>query len=128
MVKYTTSIGDIIISGDVFTTLAGAAATNCFGVCGMALRSVTDGLVHLLKREVMGKGVKVTVINSDNNDGTLSSLAVELHIIAKTGTNLPVICDSIIEAVSYKVTRDTGVPVSNVSVYVDGIMTDKELV
>jgi uncharacterized alkaline shock family protein YloU len=128
MVKFTTSLGDITISGDVFTTLAGVAATNCFGVCGMALRSVTDGLVHLLKREVLGKGVKVTVNTADNGEYEISSLSVELHIIAKTGTNLPVICNSIIEAVAYKITRDTGVAVDRVEVFVDGIMTDKELI
>ena len=54
MVKFNTEKGLVQIR-DVFTTLTGAAATKCFGVRGMAMRSVTDGLVHLLKREVMGK-------------------------------------------------------------------------
>jgi hypothetical protein len=54
-----TENGMINISSDVFTNIAGAAATNCYGVKGMALRSATDGLVHLLRRESMAKGVKV---------------------------------------------------------------------
>ena len=52
--------GSLIISNDVFTQIAGAVATSCFGVKGMAVRSKTDGLVHLLRRESMSKGVKVT--------------------------------------------------------------------
>ncbi|MBO5122224.1 MAG: Asp23/Gls24 family envelope stress response protein, partial [Oscillospiraceae bacterium] len=52
--------GEIAISNAVFTTITGAAATNCFGVKGMAYRSMTDGLVHLLRPETMSKGVKVT--------------------------------------------------------------------
>jgi uncharacterized alkaline shock family protein YloU len=121
MVKSKTELGEITLSGDVFTTLAGVAASNCFGVRGMAMRSVTDGLVHLLKREVISKGVKVS---AELKEDELPQLSIELHIVAKTGVNLPVICGSIIEDVSYKVTRDTGVPVKKVDVFVDSIMTD----
>ena len=61
----------------MFTNITGAAATNCYGVKGMAMRSKTDGLVHLLRRESMGKGVKVTY----NED---SSVSIELHIMVDT--------------------------------------------
>jgi len=53
MIKIKNDRGIISISDDVFTSLVGEAATGCFGVKGMAMRSVTDGLVHLLKREAM---------------------------------------------------------------------------
>ena len=36
MVKVLTEQGEIGISNAVFTTITGAAATNCFGVKGMA--------------------------------------------------------------------------------------------
>ncbi|MDR3148612.1 MAG: Asp23/Gls24 family envelope stress response protein [Oscillospiraceae bacterium] len=120
MYKIKTELGDITVTHEVFTTLVGAAATSCFGVRGMAVRGVTDGLVHLLKREAMGKGVKVTFDTTDCE----TKLLIEIHIIAKTGVNLPVICESIVGAVSYKLTRDTGLPVKNVDVFVDGIMVD----
>ena len=57
--KLQTEKGLITISSDVFTNITGAAATNCYGVKGMAIRSTTDGLVHLLRRESMAKGVRV---------------------------------------------------------------------
>ena len=79
--KLQTEKGEITISSDVFTNITGAAATNCYGVKGMAMRSKTDGLVHLLRRESMGKGVKVTY----NED---SSVSIELHIIVENGVNL----------------------------------------
>ena len=53
MVKVLTDQGEIGISNAVFTTITGAAATNCFGVKGMAYRSMTDGIVHLLRPEAM---------------------------------------------------------------------------
>lgn len=109
--------GRVTVSNEVYTSLAGAAAINCFGVRGMAMRSVSDGLVHLLKREVMSKGVHVS-FNEDR------SLNIELHIIVKTGVNIPVICASIISEVAYKVRLDAGVEVRDVDVYVDSIMPD----
>ena len=66
MIKVPTENGEITISDAVFTTITGAAATNCFGVKGMAQRSMTDGLVHLLRPEAMSKGVKITY-HDDNS-------------------------------------------------------------
>ena len=40
--------GSIEISNEVFTVISGHAATNCFGVKGMAFRNMKDGIVSLL--------------------------------------------------------------------------------
>ena len=116
MVNLQNQKGLIRISSDVFTTLVGDVATKCFGVKGMAMRSRSDGLVHLLKRESMGKGVYISY-----NDDTLS---IELHIIVDQGINIPVLCDSIISEVKYKVSGATGVVIKNVDVFVDSISLD----
>ena len=60
MIRLKTEEGTIAVDNAVYTNIAGYAATNCFGVKGMAVRSMTDGLVHLLRKEAMGKGVRVT--------------------------------------------------------------------
>ncbi|NBI09560.1 Asp23/Gls24 family envelope stress response protein [Colidextribacter sp. OB.20] len=112
--KLENELGEIRISSDVFTTITGSAATNCFGVKGMAVRSATDGLVHLLKRESMAKGVKVYY----NEDGTVS---IELHIIVENGVNLMAVCRSIMSEVRYVVSRTTGVEVASVDVCVDSM-------
>ena len=109
-----TEKGAIRITSSVFTNITGTAATNCFGVKGMAMRSATDGLVHLLKRESMAKGVKVIY----NDDDTVS---IELHIIVENGVNLPAVCRSIMSEVSYVVTKTTGVTVKTVDVFVDSM-------
>lgn len=117
MVKFQTGIGSISLSPVVFTTLVGDAATNCFGVKGMAMRSVTDGLVHLLKRESMHKGVYVKY----NED---SSISIELHIVIDEGVNIPALAGSIISEVRYKVEDSTGVKVKSVDIYVDSLSKD----
>lgn len=113
--KLTTEKGELIINRDVFTTITGAAATNCYGVKGMAVRSKTDGLVHLLRRESMAKGVKVTY----NEDGTVS---IELHIIVDNGVNLMAVSRSIMSEVRYNVSRITGVEVKDVNVCIDSMV------
>ena len=112
--KLQTELGEIRISSEVFTAVTGSAATNCYGVKGMAVRSTTDGLVHLLKRESMAKGVKV----SYHEDGTVS---IELHIIVENGVNLVAVCRSIMSEVRYVVNKNTGVTVRDVNVCVDSM-------
>ena len=112
--KLENELGEIRISSDVFTNITGAAATNCYGVKGMAIRSTTDGLVHLLRRESMAKGVKVYY----NADGTVS---IELHIIVENGVNLMAVCRSIMSEVRYVVSKTTGVEVASVDVCVDSM-------
>ena len=113
--RLETERGAISISPDVFTNITGAAATNCYGVKGMAVRSTTDGLVHLLRRESMAKGVKVRF----NDDATVS---IELHIIVDNGVNLTAVSRSIRSEVRYIVERITGVKVKNVDVCVDSMV------
>ena len=119
MVKFSNEHGNIYLSKDIFTNLTGDAATHCFGVKGMTVRSVTDGLVHLLKKEYMGKGVHVTY-HPDN------SISIELHIAVERGVNIPVVCESIKDEVRYKVTTATGVELKRIDVYVDSMIIDKE--
>jgi len=114
MIKIQTPQGEISVSSAVFTNITGAAATNCFGVKGMAYRSMTDGLVHLLRREAMGKGVDITY----NEDNTVS---IELHIIVENGVNITTVCRSIMSEVKYVVTKNTGVTVREVNVFVDSV-------
>ncbi len=114
MIQLNSEQGAVTISSAVFSNITGIAATNCFGVKGMAYRSMTDGLVHLLRREAMSKGVSVTA----NDDGTVS---IELHIIVENGVNLPAVCSSIMNEVRYMVTKNTGVEVRVVDVCVDSM-------
>ena len=117
MMRLHNEKGDISVSTSVFTNIAGAAAMNCFGVKGMAVRSMTDGLVHLLRKEAMGKGVKVT-FRPDN------SLSIDLHIMVDKSVNLSANASSIISEVRYFVTKSTGTEVRAVNVFVDSISVD----
>lgn len=115
MLKFHSEQGEISVSSAVFSNITGMAATNCFGVKGMAYRSMTDGLVHLLRREAMSKGVNV-IYNDDE------SISIELHIIVENGVNIPAVCRSIMNEVRYVVNKNTGAEVRAVDVFVDSMI------
>ena len=115
MVNITNEFGNISITSDVFTYLAGEAATSCFGVKGMAGRSREGGPLQILRRESMSKGVEVIF----NDDGSVS---LELHIGVDQGVNMAAVSRSIIKETGYKLSRATGVPVKSVNVYIDTII------
>lgn len=117
MMQFENEKGAVTVSNEVFTNIAGMAASNCFGVKGMAVRSRTDGLVHLLRREAMGKGVLVTY----NEDHTVT---IDLHVMMDHGINIAAVGPAIINEVSYVVAKTTGVKVEAVNVYIDSISVD----
>lgn len=117
MMHFVTEKGEVTVSSAVFANIAGMAASNCFGVKGMAVRSRTDGIVHLLRREAMDKGVLVTY----NDD---QSVSIDLHVMMDHGINIAAVGPAIINRVSYEVNKMTGVVVKDVNVYIDSISVD----
>ena len=115
MIRHNNEKGSVNISTSVYTDIVGTAATNCFGVKGMAARSVTDGVYHLLRKESMGKGVRIHF----NEDNTIS---IDLHIMVDNGVNLNAVGASIISEVRYVVTKSTGTQVKAVNVFIDSMM------
>ena len=114
MIRHENDNGNVIISTNVYTDIAGTAATNCFGVKGMAARSMKDGLYHLLRKESAGKGVRVQFHEDE-------SISIDLHI-AVDNVNMNAVGASIISEVRHQVTKCTGTKVRAVNVYIDSMM------
>jgi len=115
-IKVLNEYGSIDISPEVFANLVGFATMGCYGVVGMANKSKTDGIVRLLKRDSMDKGVKVVV----EEDG----VEIDLHIIVEYGINIHAISQSIMSRVKYYIENSTGFTAKTVNVFVDGIRAD----
>lgn len=114
MVRQETENGSVNVSANVYTDIAGTAASNCFGVKGMAARSMKDGLYHLLRRESASKGVRVDF----HEDGSIS---IDLHVMVDHGVNLGAVGASIISEVRYVVNSTTGTEVRAVNVFFDSM-------
>ena len=118
MVRQNNENGSVSMDTSVYTDIVGTAAANCFGVKGMAARSVKDGLYHLLRKESAAKGVHVE-FHEDN------SISIDLHIMVNQGVNINAVGAAIISEVRYVVQKSTGTQVRDVNVYVDSMTVEK---
>lgn len=109
--------GNITIDDQVFATLAGLAAMECYGVVGMASRNATQGIFELLKREQLTKGIKVTTVDDKIN--------IDLYIVLQYGVKISVVADNIISRIKYSVETFSGVSVENVNIFVQGVRVQK---
>ena len=114
--KLENDYGVITIENEVIARIAGYAAMDCYGIVGMAAKNVKDGIVQLLKKESLTKGIKLTV-----NENKIS---LDFHIIVEYGTNMTAIADNIISTVKYKVEEYAGLEVENVNIFVEGVRVD----
>ncbi len=111
-------LGSITYTDDYIGSLVGLTATECYGVVGMASQKVTDGIVELLGRDNLKRGVK---IHTDDSH----SLRIDLFIIVQYGVSITAMANSIIETVKYSIERATGLLVHGVNVIVSGIRVQK---
>lgn len=105
--------GMVRISNAVIANIAGYAATKCYGVVGMAIRSGKDGIAQLLKKENLDKGIKVKVVGD--------TVDISLYVIMEYGVNLSTVGDIIKSDVKYQVEEATGLKVGSVTVNVESI-------
>ncbi len=112
-VKIDNEFGTIFIDHDVISTIAGASAIECYGLVGMTSKSTADGIVRLLKRENLNKGVK---INIEENE-----IIVDLFVVVQFGTKISVVANNIIDKVKYNVSNLSGIQVKKVNINVEGV-------
>ncbi len=105
--------GKISISDLAIAKVASHVATECYGIVEMVSPRFTDSLSELLKRDVGGRGVKVTT--SDDR------IYIDLYVIMKFGVNINAVAESLKEAIKYKVESFTGMIVDSVNVNVMGV-------
>ena len=109
-----TDLGIITIDPEVIAKYAGSVAVECFGIVGMAAVSMKDGLVKLLKKESLTKGIQVGI--SDENKITLN-----FHVIVAYGVSISAVTDNLISNVKYKVEEFTGMSVDKINIYIEGV-------
>ena len=110
----STDLGIITIDPEVIAKYAGSVAVEYFGIVGMAAVSMKDGLVKLLKKESLTKGIQVGI--SDENKITLN-----FHVVVAYGVSISAVTDNLISNVKYKVEEFTGMSVDKINIYIEGV-------
>ena len=111
--RMNTGLGEITINTDVIATYAGSVAVECFGIVGMAAVNMKDGLVKLLRRDSLSRGINVQV--KDNK------ISLDFHVIVAYGVSIRAVADNLIDNVKYKVEAFTGIEIGQINILVEGV-------
>ncbi len=108
-----TELGSISIDTEAIAQYAGNKATECFGIVGMAAVSMKDGLVKLLKKENLSRGISVKFVEG--------KLHIDFHIIVAYGVSIKTVSANLMDAVRYDLERYTGFEVGRINIFVEGV-------
>ncbi len=112
-----TDIGSIRIANEVVGVIAGLAAIEVEGVAGMS-GGIVGGIVELLGRKNLSKGVKVEVGERE--------AAVDLSIVVTYGAIIPEVAYKVQSNVRKAIASMTGLDVVEVNVNVLGVSFPQE--
>lgn len=112
-----TSLGSIRIADEVVRIIAGLAATEVPGVAGMS-GGVVGGIVEMLGRKNLSKGVKVEVGEKE--------AAVDIFVIVEYGIRIPDVAVQIQDNVKKAIESMTGLVVLEVNVNIQGVSFSQE--
>ena len=102
--QINTKLGNISIDADVIAVYAGSVALGCTGIVGMASLDMRDGLMKLLKKENITRGIEVEI--EDN----------EIYLV-----NIPVVSENLMDSVRYQVEEFTGMKIKKIDIFVEGV-------
>lgn len=108
--------GRIEVYPAAVAALAARAASECYGVMGMAGRGLRAGMAELLRRD-LHRGVEVREVEG--------GLQIDVYVIVNYGIRITEVAHNLQSAVRFEVERSTGVPVTAVNVYVQGVQEDR---
>lgn len=111
--QFKTDLGRVKIDSVVIANYAGSVVIESFGIVGMAMYNVKDGIVRLLKKDSLAKGIKVNV--------TPEGIELDFHVIVSYGVNISVVSDSLICRVRERVEKFTGMTISKINILVEGV-------
>ncbi len=111
--KIVNALGEIEITDEVLSILAGITAIECYGIVGMASKRATDGLVELLGRDNLSRGVRVHAQGDE--------IIIEIFIIVEYGISISAVAKNVIDTVKYNVETITGLKVNKVNITVEGV-------
>ena len=111
---FSTDYGKVVIDNKVIARMAGLTAVECFGIVGMAALSRRDGLVKLLTRNSLTKGIRVD-ISKDNE------ISVDFHVIVAYGVAVSAVAENLVSNVKYNLENTTGFKVRKINIFVEGV-------
>ena len=111
--QVNTQLGKIVVDNDAIAQYAGTEAMECFGIVGMAGFSMKDGLVKMLRRDSLTRGINVSVVNN--------KISIDFRVIVAYGVSIKTVAANLMDSVKYKLEAFTGFEVEKINVFVEGV-------
>ncbi len=116
MLNTTNQYGTISVNKEVVAKIASVAASECYGLVGMASKN-KQGMFELLSRQNDFKGIEV-ILDEDR-------IIIEMSVIIQYGTKISAVADNIIDTVKYYLESQTGFKVQKIGISVKGVRVQK---
>ncbi len=108
-------MGRIEVSTRAVATVAAKAVLECYGVVGMASKTLRDGLAVLLQKDNPRRGIEVRFADHNNH------IIIDLYVIVEHGMRVSEVAHSIMTSVKFAVERSLELPVVQVNVNIQGV-------
>ena len=105
--------GDLHIANEVLSDVIGHAVTQCYGVVGMTSPTRAGSIAKLLPATRLRRGVVV--------DTSENGVVVDLYVIIEYGTNINVVSQNVVDAVTFAINEYIQEPLDSVNVHVEGV-------
>jgi uncharacterized alkaline shock family protein YloU len=107
-------LGKIEVLPNAIHSIAVQAASECYGVLGIASPRLHNGQAVLLSPEQSNQGVRVTRVNKQ--------LVIEIYVVLEYGLRISEIAHNIMSGVKFSTEKMLGLPVAQVNVNVQGLI------
>lgn len=107
-------LGKIEVTAHAVATLAAKAVMECYGVVGMASKTLRDGLAVLLQKDNPHRGIEVRFVNRE-------MVVIDMYVVVEYGLRISEVAQNIVSRVRFAVGRALDMPVVKVNVFVQGV-------
>lgn len=109
-------MGDVKISEEVISVVAGVAVTEVEGVS--VANSIADGIVEKFVKKNYGKGIRVALAEKE--------VSVDVHVVVDYGIKIPDAAWQLQEIIKKNIENMTDLTVSKVNIFVESISIERE--
>ena len=107
-------LGKIEVLPNAIHTIAVQAASECYGVLGIASPHLRNGQATLLPPELRNQGVRLNFCDNQ--------LVIDIYIVLEYGLRISEIAHNIMSSVKFSIEKMLGLPVAQVNVNVQGLI------
>ena len=111
--QFKTDLGNVKIDTDVIAKYAGSVVIESFGIVGMAMVNVKDGIVRLLRKDSLTQGINVNI--------TPDGRELDFPVIVAYGVNISAVTENLIQHVRMRVEKFTGMKIAKINILVEGV-------